>query len=46
MEILRAKTLDLRQTGALTPEQSANSTLNQEEALKQKFKIMLQFPWN
>ena len=35
MEILRAKTLDLRQTGALTPEQSANSTLNQEEALKQ-----------
>lgn len=35
MEILRAKTLDLRQTGALTPEQSANSKLNQEEALKQ-----------
>ena len=35
MEILRAKTLDLRQTGELTPEQSANSTLNQEEALKQ-----------
>jgi len=36
MEILRAKTLDLRQTGALTPERAANSALNQEEALAQK----------
>lgn len=33
MEILRAKTLDLRQTGPLSPERAANSRLNQEEAL-------------
>lgn len=36
MEILRAKTLDLRQTGELTPERKANSDLNEEEALTQK----------
>lgn len=36
MEILRAKTLDLRQTGALSPKRAANSTLNQREALLQK----------
>ncbi|MDR1920344.1 MAG: radical SAM protein [Candidatus Adiutrix sp.] len=33
MDILRAKTLDLRQTGPLTPERAANSRLNEEEAL-------------
>jgi Predicted Fe-S oxidoreductases len=33
MEILRAKTLDLRQTGPLSPEREANSRLNQAEAL-------------
>lgn len=36
MEILRAKTLNLRQTGALSPKRAANSTLNQKEALMQK----------
>lgn len=36
MEILRAKTLDLRQTGELTRERAANSDLNQQEALEQK----------
>lgn len=36
MEILRAKTLDLRQTGELTPKRRQNSSLNQEEALAQK----------
>lgn len=35
MEILRAKTLDLRQTGELTPRRKENSRLNQEEALAQ-----------
>lgn len=36
MEILRAKTFDLRQTGTLTPERARNSSLNEEEALQQK----------
>lgn len=36
MEILRAKTFDLRQTGTLSPERAANTARNQEEALAQK----------
>lgn len=40
MNILRAKTLDLRQTEKLTPKREKNSVLNQEEALGQK--IVLQ----
>ncbi|UQZ89272.1 radical SAM protein [Deltaproteobacteria bacterium Smac51] len=34
MEILRAKTIDLRQTGPLTPEREENSRLNEREALE------------
>lgn len=36
MEILRAKTLELRQTGELTPKRTENSGRNREEALAQK----------
>ena len=39
MEILRAKTLDLKQTGQLTPARQANSQLNQQEALAQKSQL-------
>lgn len=40
MEILHAKTLELRQTGELTPARQANSNLNRQEATAQK--IVLQ----
>lgn len=36
MEILRAKTLDLRQTGELTQKRKENSIRNEQEALEQK----------
>lgn len=36
MELLHAKTLELRQTGELTPERKKNSDLNRQEALEQK----------
>lgn len=36
MSILRAKTLDLRQTVELTPQRKANSALNEKEAISQQ----------
>ena len=43
MELLRAKTLELRQTGKLTPERQKNSDLNRQEALAQK-NVLLSAP--